>query len=765
MSTEATTVHEIEHARRRVSVGPMPEWAVLHAVDETWRAPGGAPSSLLLEDVQRHATRNEVFIRQVQRLETLHAVHELAQWTHDFDPATQRIVLHALTVRRVGSESDHALPEKFRFLQREARLESLVINGAVSLLVLLENVHVGDVLEVALTIVQEPRMFADHCSALGFPNPTLAIRHWRWSVRFDASRPMRWKAGPEDFKPEILALPNGDLEWVWSLEKTTAELPEPDVPSSCLPPRWVQISDFTSWAEVAAGFQAHWQEDWQSEELRDFVARIAEQAPTLAQRVALALSTLQDEIRYLSVNIELGGSIPAAPTSVLQKSFGDCKDKSFLLVHVLRCLGAPARPILVHTRLRGTIDELLPTPAFNHAIVEYELGAHRMWVDPTRSLQGGDAFSRFIPNFVVGLPIGPGVEALEAQPALGKPGRLTLHEYFGIDEAAGQSRMVMMLRGTGSEADALRARVLMHSAEAFAEERLHIYRQFFPRARLLGQIEWRDDRQRNEFRVGMHIALPITGNSSEDSSVSSFSYSAHLIRAGLNTPSLESRRFPLQVSGERVILEHIIEMMATRSQDTRDAFQAKHDAFLFSGIRENRLNAHVLRFSLSIHKDQIRAAELRSYRVQFEKMWAATAVKLFIFRGFKTAVVAKKVNSLFPNDRPEPAPMPVPASVPLPLEPVAALGPRALAPSTLEPVDWDAIKARRTASPSPQPPPPPRAEAATQRSVPPQEERPAAPGPSSRRRRRKRREISQIWILLVLGGAALAAAILALLLH
>lgn len=771
MSTDATTVHDIERARQRVSVGPMPDWAVLHAVDETWRAPGGAPLSLLLEDVQRHATRNEVFFRQVQRLETLHAVHELAQWTHDFDPATQRIVLHTLVIRRPGAESDHALPERFRFLQREARLESPVIDGTISLLVLLENVRVGDILEVALTVVHEPRLFADHCFALGFPNASLPMRQWRWSVRFDSSRPMRWKAGPDDFKPEILALPDGDLEWVWSLEKTAAELSEPDVPPSCLPTRWVQISDFTSWAEVAAGFQAHWQEDWQSEELRDLATKIAEQTPTLPQRVAAALTTVQDDIRHLSVNAELGSSIPASPATVLQTSFGDSKDKAFLLVHLLRCLGASARPVLVHTRLRGTVGELLPTPAFNHALVEYELGGHRLWVDPTRNLQGGDAFSRFIPNFVIGLPIGPGVDALESQPTLGKPGRLTLHEYFGIDETAGQSRMIVMLRGTGSEADALRAHLLRHSAETFAEERLQIYRQFFPRARLLGQVEWRDDRPSNEFRVGLHISLPITNLSAENDNTNTFPYSAHLLRAGLIAPSLESRRFPLQVAGERVILEHIIEMNGAPAHKNGGSVQVKGDAFHFSAQQEKRLNALVLRFSLQLLKDQIRPAELRNYRTQFEKMWEATAVKLFIFRGFKTSMVAKKAgSSLFPVERSVPVPLSATAPEPLPSQPAAALGPRPVV-SMLEPVDWEAIKARRTASPSPQPPPPPRMEAPPQRYIPPQqedsaqEEMPAETRPSSRRRRRKRREISQTWILLALGGVALVAVILAFLLH
>ena len=43
-----------------------------------------------------------------------------------------------------------------------------------------------------------------------------------------------------------------------------------------------------------------------------------------------------------------------------------------------------ARPILVHTRLRKTVAEMLPSPGmFNHAIVEFRLDDYVRWIDPT----------------------------------------------------------------------------------------------------------------------------------------------------------------------------------------------------------------------------------------------------------------------------------------------------------------------------------------------------------------------------------------------
>ena len=743
MPPEPAATNDIERARQRVTIGPLPEWAVLPPVDESWRAPGGAGYSLLLRDEQHHAGQSAVFLRQAWRLETLQSVQDASQWKYGFDPVTQRISLHTLSVRRNGAQAEHAVLEKLRFIQRESSLESLVLDGAVSLLLLLEDVRVGDVLEMALTITEEPRTFAGRCWAMAFPWTHQPMRAWRWSVRFAPPRAMRWKSSGTAFAPEIRELPTGETEWLWSLEKTTAEPEEPGTPSSCLPARWLQISDFASWEEVAAGVLATWPEDFDSPQVRNFVADIAAHAPNLAERIERALTIIQDDIRYLSVNIELGGTIPSPPGSVLQRRFGDCKDKSFLLAHVLRCLGAPARPVLIHTKLRSTIGELLPTPAFNHVVVEFELENRRMWVDPTIPLQGGDAFSRWIPNYGLGLPIGPGVTALEALPTSRKAGRLTLHESFSIDEAAGQSRLRMILRATGAEADLLRQRLLMHSPEAFGEERTQFYRQFFPGARLVGSVEWREHRRLNEITVGLLLALPVTGARSEDASLSTFSYFAHLIRSGLAMPSSESRKAPLQIANDPTRWEHIIEMVGAPGRSLASAgVNSTHDAFSFSASRENRGGSLVMSFVLHIHQDQLRPRDLKGYRAQLEKTWHATSVQLAINRGMKSSVGARKAG-IFPAERQE-KPIPAPFTVePVPLEPVAALGPRAALPGA---------KLRGAIEEAPAPPVPRLRPPAPLRELGAEE---PAPSPRKKRRGRSRaRKSSSLGLVLFLTAAA-----------
>src|SRR5262249_30618291 len=148
-----------------------------------------------------------------------------------------------------------------------------------------------------------------------------------------------------------------------------------------------------------------------------------------------AVELVQDNFRYLSVNLELGGHIPAGPETAVRRRYGDCKDLAFLLVHLLRRLGVAARPVLVNAVLRKSIGDLLPSPnLFNHAVVEYRVGEETRWVDATIKRQGGGALNRSLPDFRLGLPMDAEGSGLVPPPKGSvQPGLFELKETFVVD--------------------------------------------------------------------------------------------------------------------------------------------------------------------------------------------------------------------------------------------------------------------------------------------------------------------------------------------
>lgn len=85
-----------------------------------------------------------------------------------------------------------------------------------------------------------------------------------------------------------------------------------------------------------------------------------------------ALRTLarfsQRDVRYVAIEIGIGGYQPHAAADTFANRFGDCKDKANLLRTMLKEKGVDAHYVLVHTS-RGVTDPSFPyLGAFNHVI-------------------------------------------------------------------------------------------------------------------------------------------------------------------------------------------------------------------------------------------------------------------------------------------------------------------------------------------------------------------------------------------------------------
>jgi hypothetical protein len=134
-------------------------------------------------------------------------------------------------------------------------------------------------------------------------------------------------------------------------------------------------------------------------------------------RVDAIASFVQSDIRYVAIEIGIGGHQPHAAADTFKARYGDCKDKATLLSAMLNAVGVRSTWVLVDTG-RGVISSEAPSLMGNHMIAAIELpadyqpesmysivvaksGKHFLIFDPTwektpfghleRELQGGDA--------------------------------------------------------------------------------------------------------------------------------------------------------------------------------------------------------------------------------------------------------------------------------------------------------------------------------------------------------------------------------------
>ena len=95
-------------------------------------------------------------------------------------------------------------------------------------------------------------------------------------------------------------------------------------------------------------------------------------ADTLGKLRALA-GFVQKDIRYVAIEIGVGGYQPHPAASVFSNRYGDCKDKATLLAAMLHEIGIDSFYVLVNTRRGVVTPEYPPGVNFNHVILAITL--------------------------------------------------------------------------------------------------------------------------------------------------------------------------------------------------------------------------------------------------------------------------------------------------------------------------------------------------------------------------------------------------------
>jgi len=223
----------------------------------------------------------------------------------------------------------------------------------------------------------------------------------------------------------------------WTLSNVEAYAEEPLAPgwSEIIP--YLHISTFRSWDEVSRWYWGLVKDQYQADDaIRRTVQRLTAGLKTKEQKVAALYRFVTQKVRYVALEFGVHTHKPYSAPQVLERRFGDCKDKAMLLVVMLSQVGIKAYPVLVRSRFNGSIGrEPASLAVFDHAIV-YVPALHR-YLDGTAEFTG----SRDLPYMV------QGVSALVVLPRGGRFVRLPV---LSADSNKMDRQMDVTLRGDGS---------------------------------------------------------------------------------------------------------------------------------------------------------------------------------------------------------------------------------------------------------------------------------------------------------------------------
>jgi transglutaminase-like putative cysteine protease len=604
---------------------PAPAWVDSAQVDTAYAPPAEHGVTEFLSDEQIRLDRGtrQDYRRRVFRFESQAGVESSSELHFTFEPSYEHLALHHLRILRGGQTIDALAHADWQVIQPERDREVRQYNGELEGLLFLHDVRAGDIVDCAYSVegvspIAGGRFAERLVLAQGVP-----LGHLRRRIVVADGRSLSFKAHGA---PDPSESSEGAMHtYVWDRRDVPAAVYEDDLPGWYVPLPWVDATEFGTWQDVVGAIAPLFPNDAPDDAIRALADGWKAQFPTEAERALAATTFVQDEVRYLGVEIGPHTHQPYAPATVLGRRFGDCKDKSFLLVTFLRALGVQADVALVNTSERRTLDERLPSPfAFDHAIVRAVIDGTTQWIDATASYQRGPIRSRSAPPFERALVLAPDTKGLQVMFVL-PPNTSSedVDETYTVPAAADAAVSLQVVTTyRNDEAGEMRARIARSPKSEIARDYLNYYARQFPKVTAAGELSIDDDTTANVIVVREAYAIP---DFLQDDGRDLW---PEAIDKHLDRPRIVRRTMPLGIDQPRKVTHHTHLVLSDASAFKAWTREILDEAIAFHAVQSVQKNIVTVDYTLEAFADSVPAEKVADHLAKIDEIRDATSLHL-----------------------------------------------------------------------------------------------------------------------------------------
>lgn len=606
-----------------VATGDQPTW-LFRLKPDLGKVPAAREISngyyLELIDLQTNVPAQAEYTHFIRHIVNETGVQNASEVSVEFAPDYQHVIFHQISVIREGKIVSTLKASQIKVVQEETSSGDFQYNGIKRAFVVLKDVRSNDRIDVAYTVAGFNPVYKGHFTNEFYFYSGVSVSNYFQTIITTKAHPLNFKYFNEAPSPRRFHH-DDTLMYFW--QDPPLKAPE----TSNTAPTWysrynsVSVTEYKSWKEVADWgmdlFQ-HYQVPL-SPLVKNKVADLMKKAGgDKTQFASLATRFVQDEIRYLGMEIGIYTHKPHDPGQVYSQRYGDCKDKAFLLAMMLREAGINAYVALLSTTLTTGLVKEDPAPhKFNHVIVAIDNGKGYQFIDATISSQRGAFNDIFVPAYGYALVLRSETTALD-EVTPGKIKKSDVRERLFVKyKEAGPSMLEADTYYDGGSADFNRNTFTGSSLTNLQDNFLRYYNRYYDSVEVEKELVVTDDPVKNQLQVSESYRLPALWKTRENGK-EYFSSISHGLLEFFPNPGNSYKKGPLSLPfplDAHYSLElHLPEIWGFPN----DEYHINNDYYRFSFTIKQKDSVVTLDYRLVTLKDNIPEERVNGYLQDFK---------------------------------------------------------------------------------------------------------------------------------------------------
>jgi hypothetical protein len=551
-------------------------------------------------------------------------VQNNSEITINFDPVYQKLIFHTIRIIRGKESIDQLELKKFKVIQQEKELDKHLYDGSLTALLMLEDVRKGDIIEYSYSLKGFNPIYNNRFATALDLQFSVPVYNLYYKIIIPKNRNLLFKNNRSELQP-VISDTGIDKIYEWNLKDVNALQVEEEIPSWYDAYPTVMISEFQSWKEVA---------EWASglftfpvtltPALEQKIKEIKNKYASAGSRTVAALQFVQDEIRYMGIEMGVNSYKPNSPGAVMKQRFGDCKDKSYLLCVMLHEMGIDADPVMINTSFKKTIKERLPSPKiFDHVTVRAKINGKFYWFDPTVSYQRGKIDDISFPDYQCGLIISENTTAL-TEIAVQDKGRVDVRETFNIRDAYSPVSFIVRTTNTGSWADDIRDDFENNSRQEMLKKYREYYSAYFDNI-VADSIRWTDDPESGSFTTTEYYTISDFWET--EGKTKKILFQPYVIDALVTKPDDAKRSMPYRLI-EGKYKEEIVVNLPEEWDISSYSDRISNTSFLFTCDYTSSGRQVILKYEYQRLEDHVSPRNLSDYISNYKKVMQSSGYEL-----------------------------------------------------------------------------------------------------------------------------------------